>query len=46
MTAPSSAPALHQQLQHTASLLMRVRGGASMPDALLKVPAQIGRAHV
>ncbi|MEY3287164.1 MAG: Sun domain protein [Pseudomonadota bacterium] len=41
MTAPSSAPALHQQLQHTASLLMRVRGGASMPDALLKVPAHL-----
>lgn len=41
MTAPSSAPALHQQLEHTAGLLMRVRGGASMPDALLKVPAHL-----
>jgi len=41
MTAASSAPALHQQLQHTAGLLMQVRGGASMPDALLKVPPRL-----
>ena len=32
------APSLHQQLEHTARLLMRVRGGASLPDALAQLP--------
>jgi 16S rRNA (cytosine967-C5)-methyltransferase len=32
------APSLHQQLEHTARLLMRVRGGASLPDALQQLP--------
>lgn len=41
MTGKGSAPALHQQLEHTARLLMHVRAGASMPDALLKVPPHL-----
>ena len=38
MTRTSGAPALHQQLEHTARLLLQVRAGSSMPDALQKVP--------
>ncbi|NBT11564.1 MAG: 16S rRNA (cytosine(967)-C(5))-methyltransferase RsmB [Betaproteobacteria bacterium] len=41
MTRPGGAPALHQQLEYTARLLMAVRGGASLPDALQQVPAPI-----
>ncbi|MFM8343739.1 MAG: transcription antitermination factor NusB, partial [Betaproteobacteria bacterium] len=38
MTRTGGAPSLHQQLEHTARLLMRVRGGSSLPDALQQLP--------
>lgn len=38
MTRSGGAPALHQQLEHTAGLLRRVRAGSSLPDALQQVP--------
>lgn len=37
-TAPT---ALHQQLSHVAGLLMQVRAGSSLPDALSRVPAPL-----
>lgn len=38
MNRTGGPPALHQQLEHAAKLLQQVRAGASMPDALQRVP--------
>ena len=41
MVEPGRAPALHEQLGHTATLLSQVRSGASLTDALARVPDRL-----
>lgn len=39
MSRTGGAHSLHLQLEHTARLLIRVRGGSSLPEALQQLPA-------
>ena len=39
--ATNPTPSLHQQLAHVAHILLQVRAGSALPDALARVPPSL-----